>query len=60
MNEVIQKQFSQGGVMSQTSKEKRLIEAAKSWIQEIISEGVRAIIEIFGVLRHVKEMNEME
>ena len=41
LNEAIQKQSSQSVVvMSQTSKEKRLIEAAKSWIQEIISEGV--------------------
>ena len=37
LNEVIQKQSSQSVVvMSQTSKERKLIEAAKSWIQEII------------------------
>lgn len=61
LNEVIQKQYSQSVVvMSQTFRERKRIEAAKSWIQEIISEGVRAVTETFVVLRPVKEMNEME
>ena len=46
--------------MSQTSKERKLIEAANSWIQEIIFEGVWAITKTFAVLKFVKEMNKME
>ena len=46
--------------MSQTSKERQLMEDAKSWIGEVISEGVRAIIEIFTFFKRFKDMNEME
>ena len=46
--------------MSQTSKERKLIEAVKSWIEEAISEGVQTITKTFTVLKHITNMNEME
>ena len=37
-----------------------MTKATKSWIGEIISEGVWAIIETFTVLKLIKDMNKNE
>ena len=60
LNEVIQQQSSQHAVIvSQTPKERRIVEAAKSWMGEVISEGVQAIIDMTRVIERIKNVEEM-
>ena len=46
-------------VLVQSSKEKRIVEATKSWVREIISKGVQSISDTLKVLGHIRDVEEM-